>query len=294
MNKYEGTVYTGVVGPEQDYSEAWRSIMDISRQPGDATPRFIIGTKGYELRQMHINKFIESNHDFLLMLDHDMIFARDTLERLRGHGLPYISGLYMRRQYQPMAPIWFEDNPRGLWPMKPFTDIPEKGRLHKIGASGWGCVLIHREVVLSVRELLKGEDEGIEDDMDVWPYDLAAVMGAIHGLRALVNEQPDRRTLLPALERHTEALEQEIRPLRATKDAVGSDIRFPFFARQAGYQLWGDPDVRPGHILFYPLTVNDYEGAGAEHAAVVTKSNAKHIRRGRKYWRDALRELEAA
>jgi hypothetical protein len=290
--KYEGTVYTGVVGPEQDYSVAWRSIMDITRRTGDATPRFIIGTKGYELRQSHINSFIESPHDYLLMLDHDMKFERDTLERLRSHELPYVSGLYMRRQFSPMAPIWFENNPKGLWPMSPFLKPPERGRLHKIGASGWGCILVHRDVILAVRALLKGEHEIIEDDMDIWPYDLESVIGAIRGLRALVDEAPDRRTLLPALKHHTEKLEQEIKPLRCSNNPIGSDIRFPFFAKQAGYQLWGDPDVRAGHILFYPLTNDDYDASPPDFQATIQKDNQKRVRKARRHWRDELARIE--
>jgi hypothetical protein len=284
-----GSAYIGVVGPETDYGEGWRSIVQIARRTGDDAPNFYSGTKGYELRQLHINKFMESHHSFLLMLDHDMTFPADTLERLRSHKLPYVSGLYMRRQYDPIAPIWFEPNPHGLWPAEPMTRDPERGKLHKLGASGWGCVLIHREVIQAVRDILKGEPEVIEDDMDMWPYDLPVMLEAVKGLRDLVNNEPDRRTLLPALAHHTKTLEAEIRPLRGNKEAVGSDIRFPFFARVAGYQLWGDPDVRCGHILNYPLTPDDFSGAGADFQTNLHKSSTKRVRKARREWREAMK-----
>ena len=55
--------------------------------------------------------------------------------------------------------------------------------------------------------------------------------------------------------------DEELIPLRGVKDEiVGSDIRYPFYARAAGYQLYGDPDVRPQHMVSYPLTCDDYAG----------------------------------
>ena len=223
--QYEGRAYIGVVGPDTIPVHAVISIMNIERRPGDAAPRFQMATKGYEARQMHINQFLASEHDWILLLDHDMIFPADTLERLRSHGKPYVTGLYMRRRHSPMLPVWYEPY-TGEWPMMPFTADPARGRLHELGASGWGCILLHRAVIEGTRPFLGGEQEVIEDDMDVWPA---------------TGE-----------------------PLRGTKDIVGSDIRYPVYARQAGYILYGDPDVRPSHIMQYPLSPDDYTGTPVE------------------------------
>ena len=58
------------------------------------------------------------------------------------------------------------------------------------------------------------------------------------------------------------------RLLRGAKtDSIGSDIRFPFFAREAGYTLMGDPDVRPQHMLNYPLAVEDHMAQDADNLA---------------------------
>lgn len=220
--EYTGTCYIGVVGPDTIPTQAILTIMNIKREEGDAPPRFVMGTKGYETRQKHINAFMESDHDFILLLDHDMIFEPDTLSRLRSHKRPYVSGLYMRRRFAPMASVWYEPF-SGEWPMMPFLEDPERGRLHEIGASGWGCVLIHREVIENTRPLLGGEWDVLEDDMNAWP-----TTG---------------------------------KPLRPSFNPVGSDIRFPFFALHAGYQMYGDPDVRPAHLLSYPLSPNDYSNS---------------------------------
>jgi hypothetical protein len=294
MKRYVGSTYIGVVGGDLEYGVCRDSITKMLRNPDDAAPRYVRATKGYEARQMHLNSFIESKHDYLLMLDHDMIYAPETLERLRGHGLPYVTGAYMRRQFEPvMAPVWFDYNPRGLWPHQPATTVPDK--LTKVGASGWGCILVHREVILAVRDILKGEAEVIEDDMDIWPYDLERLMR----LKKMVREavEADERAVelrLWALNEVDEVLAEEIRPLRGTNDPVGSDIRFPFFARAAGFPLWLDPEVTPGHVLHYPLRPDDFLGAGDGYRSEVRKQNRKRVREGRKAWRQRIAALERA
>lgn len=249
------TAYIGIVGPSLDYSAAWQSILKIARAPGDAIPMFVHGTKGYESRQRHIDEFLQSNHDELLLLDSDMVFAEDTLARLRAWGEPFVSGFYMRRNYRGIAPVWFE--PEFDFPVMPFMRDPERGRLHELGASGWGCIYLRREVIEKTMPLLQGEPVVLEDDMDLWPYNLDRLMEARRGALRLLGEE-DGPAHAAELERLLRIFVDEIRPLRLLRDSVGSDIRFPWYARQAGFTLWGDPDVRPGHIVHYPLSADDY------------------------------------
>ena len=221
------SVYIGVAGgAEMVHFSAYASIMNMTRRDGDSVPTFIQGTKGYEVRQNHFDRFIASDHDYILLLDGDMVFQEDTLERLRSHERPYVSGLYCYRTLNPIRLMWFQPWD-GNFPFKPWIDPPERGRLHDIGASGWGCVLIHRDVVMATRGILAGEYDVLEDDMDVWP-------GTDLVLRGMQ------------------------RPI------IGSDIRYPFYARAAGYQLQGDPDVRPRHLLTYGLSPDDYENQPLE------------------------------
>lgn len=236
---YTGSVYVGVVGPETEYGACRDSINKIILRTGDAGPVFVRGTKGYESRQYHVNQFKAGAWDFILLLDHDQVFPPTTLEQLREHRLPFVSGYYLRRSTNPIHPVWYEYPKKPSFPMRPMSTDPQPGRLHKLGASGWGCILIHRSVFEAVAPLLKGEPEIIEDDMDVYPYDLKRIMKAL--------DDGDIATL-----------REEIRPLRWVKDSVGSDLRFPFFARLAGIDLYGDPDVRTPHMLNYPLSPDDY------------------------------------
>ena len=229
--KLTGACYIGVVGSELELGQCRDSILNIEREAGDTDPLPHRATKGYEARQEHLNNWYnETDKPFILLLDSDMIFPADTLKRLRGHGLPYVTGFYMRRTLQPVAPVWFDRNPENTMPMRPMTAVLEDDKLYPIGAGGWGCVLIHRSVVTAMKTILRGEPEIIEDDMDVWPYDWRAVN--------------DGREVL--------------RVLRGVKDPVGSDIRFPFYARAAGFTLWGDTGVSCGHVINYPLVFHDY------------------------------------
>ncbi|MCO5191360.1 MAG: glycosyltransferase [Anaerolineae bacterium] len=262
MKRYTGTCYIGVVGGDNTPTRALTSIMSIKRRDGDSVPKFIMATKGFSARQMHVDAFMESGHDFMLFLDHDMIFEPDTLERLRSHERPYISGLYLRRQTAPLGLIWYKPF-SGEWPFENWIDDPQRGKLHEIGASGWGCMLVHRDVITDTREILKGEPDIIEDDMDVWPYDLNAVMSG----------------------------SEKIRPLRVDKKViVGSDVRYPFYAKAAGYTLYGDPDVRPSHVTEYALRCDDYAamtGEPLEHLRTIT--NEEIAKR-----RNEIRRLKAA
>lgn len=249
MGQAMKSTYIGVTGGDVIPVSAALSIFAITRQPGDSIPQFGIGTKGYTTRQIHFNLFMESQHDAMLLLDHDMIFAPDTLERLRGHGRPFVSGYYLRRNHNPIAPVWNEPF-SGQWPLVPWLTDPERGVLHRVGSSGWGCIYIEREVVVKTRAILRGEPDVIEDDMDVWPYDLAAVLRG----------------------------EEQLRPLRGDKSIIiGSDIRYPFYALAAGYQLYGDPDVRPAHILDYPLSPDDFGGVSVSQVDALRRATMAHL-----------------
>jgi hypothetical protein len=278
QGKYKGSCYIGVVGSETENGECRDSIESIVRQKKDTDPIYIRATKGYEARQMHLNNWYEkTKHPFMLLLDHDMKFPAFTLQRLRSYGLPYISGLYMRRRYNPVAPVWFEYGELGQMPMIPMTMALQDNTLYKIGASGWGCILIHRDVITAMKPILKGEQEIIEDDMDVYPYDLNVVMSTLNELDMLSNgrKTPDNEF---AIRECVERLQSELKPLRGLKDIVGSDIRFPFYARLAGFDLHGDTGVMCEHMLNYPLSPNDYLNQSARNVrdlGVAIYHNAK-------------------
>jgi len=267
QKEYKGSCYIGVVGGEMENGLCRDSIQAIEKGRYDEGPYFIRATKGFEARQQHLdNWYNKTKRPFLLLLDHDMMFPANTLKRLRSHGLPYVSGWYARRLL-PTMPIWFSNNEAGSMPFMPMTAIPEDNTLTPIGASGWGCILIHRDVVTATKKILKGEPEIIEDDMDVLPYDIVKMVDAINALdRESQKDSPSRKNLI----KHTEILKKEFIPLRAVKDNVGSDIRYPFYAKLAGFQLWGDSGVKCWHNTNYPIKWEDYV---MQSAAQIQKLN---------------------
>lgn len=255
--KYTGSCYIGVVGSENEYGPCRDSIEAIVKTSKDSGPHFNRATKGYEARQAHLNKwYYGTKHPFLLLLDHDMIFPPDALSRLRAHGLPLVTGFYMRRTIRPTVPVWFEQGQIGEMPMKPLTAVLERNKTYPIGASGWGCMLVHRDVITATKKYLKGETEIAEDDMDIFPYDFAKVMKA----RQMVIEASQGKKLdEKKMQFILETFVNEIRPLRGIKDEiVGSDIRFPFFARLAGFELIGDTGVECYHMTPYPVSLDDW------------------------------------
>ena len=288
-------MYIGVVGAELELGECRDSIRDLKIRPGDSPPVFHRFTKGFEAREAHIRKFLnETEHGAIFLMDADMYFPPDTLERLRSYGLPYLSGYYLRRAYNPIMPVWFNEFTKNMeFPMSPMTKDPERGMLHELGGSGWGCMLVHREVFAAVHPLLKGEPFVIEDDMDVWPYDLNVMMGCINGLdKEIYEKKPDMRLI----ESMVDALKHEFRPLRGKRDNVGSDIRFPYFAKMAGYTLYGEPDVRVHHHMNYPLAPDDYtqghKQTGQQHATKVTKDAIKKKRKDNRKRLKGLKDRE--
>ena len=302
MKKYTGSCYIGVVGPSMEYGTANDSIANLLLRDWDSRPQKIRATKGYDARQMHFNKWIyETNHPFMLILDHDMVFPPDTLERLRSHQLPYVSGYYLRRRWNPILPVHFDKqkNPK-QWPMQPSLDVPEPGKLVELGAGGWGCILLHRDVAIDMRDnVLKGEDWVIEDDMDVYPYDIHKMFDSIKGLKRLaeLNDAPGqslkKEPLKTELNNYIQQLIEEFRPLRGSKDPVGSDLRFPFFARQAGYKLMLDPDIHCKHITNYELTPSDYEMAvDIQETSPSIQTMKRDMKQARQNAKKRIKDLE--
>jgi hypothetical protein len=250
----DGTCYIGVASGENVLVEASNSAISMYRRPGDEGPYFGLGTKGVETRERHIEAFLRSRHSWLLFLDGDMPIPQDALERLRSHGLPCVSGYYTQRKTAQVRHIWFEDDPTFSWPMLPFRGEPERNRLYRLGATGFGIWLIHRCVFEEVRKLIKHEPFCLQHDMAVWPYDLKEVLAGRESLRPLRGQQAGE---------------------------VGADVRLSFYIRQAGFEVWGDANVQCGHYVNYPLGLNDWRAQAPEDreaAAYQFESDVQRMR----------------
>jgi hypothetical protein len=84
-----------------------------------------------------------------------------------------------------------------------------------------------------MKPLLRGRRWILEHDMAVEPYDLGKVLAG----------------------------EEQLVPLRGDFDTVmGSDLRFCYYLRKAGFTLWGDADVDCKHYISYGIAgQRDYD-----------------------------------
>lgn len=115
-----------------------------SKMRGDITRESILAT------------FLEDKRwDALLMLDGDHKHPRDLLERLRVHletgGLDMVCAHYYHRGTKPIQSLCYPVGD-GTWPQLPYLDPPTEG-LHELLKTGFGCVLIRRNVLEAVQAL---------------------------------------------------------------------------------------------------------------------------------------------
>lgn len=96
---------------------------------------------------------IETEADYVLWLDSDMVFKPDILvhmmDTLKKNNLDILSGLYFRR-VPPYTPVIFDqlDIDGQECKFTEFKEIPEG--LFEIGACGFGCVLMKTDVFFDV------------------------------------------------------------------------------------------------------------------------------------------------
>jgi hypothetical protein len=148
------SVLLAVATAEWQFMQATASVANIYRsRDDDLLERH--SSRGDIARLQLYDHLMQSKHEWILFLDGDMQFPPETLQILLSHKKECVSGLYFRRQLNPVMPIAYEDDPAMRWPMLPLIDFPDEG-LIKVGATGWGCFLIHKDVFNKVKTVLKG------------------------------------------------------------------------------------------------------------------------------------------
>ena len=130
-----------------------QSLATLNRA-GECVVTFQIGSLIYTSRNELAKKAIQMDADFVFWLDSDMIFDPNTLTdmlcTMQEHkDIDFLTGLYFRR-VAPFSPVLFDqldiDNTGCHW--TEFKNIPDE--MFKVGACGFGCVLIRTEVLMSV------------------------------------------------------------------------------------------------------------------------------------------------
>lgn len=124
------------------------------KKVGQVSVAFQIGSLVYTSRNQLATKAIQSEADFVLWLDSDMVFDPDLLIRmfdvLEKNDLDILTGLYFRRVH-PYSPVLFDrlDMNRGVCEWSNFKSIPDE--LFEVGGCGFGCVLMKTDVFIDVQ-----------------------------------------------------------------------------------------------------------------------------------------------
>ena len=94
-------------------------------------------------RNTLVQNFLDSDSDYLLFLDSDIVFPANLLDVLLKHEKDVVSALYFaRKKITPVCRLYKDGN----YVSMPIEELPKK-TLFKVDASGLGCVLIKRKVI---------------------------------------------------------------------------------------------------------------------------------------------------
>ena len=149
-------VYVAGVSGERQYLKSLNSFHELLTRPGDTKnlPQKVM--RGDVNRMAFCDSFLASDCDALLMLDCDMVHPKDLLERLREHDVDMVTAHYFKRS-TPLESVC-SISPDGTWPYipLPISEVAIEGLL-EIASTGFGNVLIKREVIQAVSDSLGGE-----------------------------------------------------------------------------------------------------------------------------------------
>lgn len=107
-------------------------------------------------RNAIVEQFLASPAEWLWMIDTDMVFPLDTLDRLlaAAHPVhaPIVGGLCFGMDGDgSLYPTMYAILPDDATPVARFTDWP-RDELVRVDATGAACILIHRTVLENIRE----------------------------------------------------------------------------------------------------------------------------------------------
>jgi glycosyltransferase involved in cell wall biosynthesis len=128
--------------------ETFKSIYDQIIPPGyHADFQYFFGYRIDQIRNL-IAHWAVNGYDYLFAVDSDISFAPDTLQKLLGHNVDMVSGIYRQRTPEQTIEI-FRQNAVGGVDHIPWNQLNGKG-LVEVDGCGFGCVLIKSDVLRSV------------------------------------------------------------------------------------------------------------------------------------------------
>jgi hypothetical protein len=136
-----------------------------SWQEGD-----VLGTRPPTLvhlaRQELVDKFLESECEWLFWCDDDVVPPRDALYHLIEGGERKVTAGLVHFKEEPYNPNWYKnplwDEEREVWTYETFHNPPHD-RVVEIDSAGLACVVVHREVVEAMEQPAFSLHESAED-----------------------------------------------------------------------------------------------------------------------------------
>lgn len=164
MSKKKIKVVLGIPMIDRIPADFFQSVLTLDLRGLDVKVAVEAGSLVYTARNSIVAYAADAKADYIMWMDSDMIFPRDTVQTLLkdalDNDLDYVSGIYFKRAF-PTAPVIVKDL---IWARKEdgtydngaelYKDYP-KDQLFEIAASGFGCVLTRVDTLLSVTAMYK-------------------------------------------------------------------------------------------------------------------------------------------
>lgn len=112
--------------------------------------------------------FLETECDYLVMLDSDVLPPHDFVDRLLAHKKPIVGGWYRKKgePYPPCVYDYHHTDPDGI---RRYNVRREPGKgLESVDAAGAGCWLVHRDVAKAIGPKPFSMEHGGEDLEFCW------------------------------------------------------------------------------------------------------------------------------
>jgi glycosyltransferase involved in cell wall biosynthesis len=198
---------------------------------------------------------LDSDEDYLLFLDADMVHPADLFERLVAHEKPVVTARYHLKK-PPYNPVLYVKH-RVLDGPHAYAPVHFARGLIEIERGGAGALLIRRDVI----EAIARQD--------------GARWREYHSSRAY-EAQPDwiRESYLPTVP-VVQWFRYQYGPEAPVDLSVSEDFWFYRRARELGFSTWADWDVECGHIHYTCVDSSHYDTSLDRQAVTAMQRGGK-------------------
>lgn len=131
-------------------AETFKSIYDLEVPDGYETVfQYFYGYQVEQVRNLIAEWVVKGPYDYLLAVDSDIAFPKDTLKKMISHNKDIVTALYVQRIPGTHTVEVMRDNGHGGVSHVPWPELKGKG-LVKVDSCGFGCVLLKREVFVNI------------------------------------------------------------------------------------------------------------------------------------------------